>query len=85
MEGLNWYYNTMIELLNKDDKYSNDEVVLLIQDCEDSFSIEKSEGYVPYTCNCGVKWEIRYIGTKRDILGEVECDLLEHKYGGQCT
>lgn len=78
---MNWYYNTMVELLNKDNRYSNDEVVLLIQDCEDFFHIEKSEGYTPYVCDCGVKWEIRYMGTKRDISGEIEFDLLEHKHG----
>ena len=71
----------MLELIKEDEKYSNDELLLLIQDCEDYFHIEKSEGYTQRVCNCGVKDEIRYLGTKSEILREIEIDLLEYKYG----
>lgn len=77
---IDWYFNKMVELIKEDDMHNNDELLLLIQDCEDSFRIEKSERYIQRDCSCGVKDEIRYIGTKRDILREVEVDLLECKY-----
>ena len=81
LKGTDWYFNKMLELIKEDGEYNNDELLLLIQGCEDYFSIERSEGYTQCVCSCGVKDEIRYMGTKRDILREIEVDLLEYKYG----
>lgn len=81
LDGIDWYFNKMLELIKEDEKYGNDELLLLIQDCEDYFHIEKSEGYAQRVCSCGVKDEIRYLGTKSEILREIEIDLLEYKYG----
>lgn len=75
-----WYFNTKMKTLRQDNKYTSDEVVLLIQDCEDDFRIERAKGYIPYKCVCGVTWKVRHIGTKEEILKEIKYEMLEYKY-----
>lgn len=82
MSNSDYYHKKIVEYLEVDDTYSDDDVVFLIQDCEGYLSVELAEGYTHHTCACGCdsKWEIKYIGTKGEILREVKYHLLEHEY-----